>query len=126
MRILPLLSSSSSNSNDQAKSAQSRQRLIRSEAKLGGQLFGAVNKGHDRQFFCLDRNSWVWHEAWTDNGGHKHSITTRYDVTPNGVFKIQNGGSYQSLNSSEASNLYNAVDLYSRKITEAYQTGQIA
>ena len=61
--------------------------LIRHEAKIGAEVFGAIPKGTNREFFCLDRHTWVWHEEWKDQNGQKHVRTTRYDVRPDGVLK---------------------------------------
>lgn len=94
--------------------------LIRSEAIEGGKLFGKVPKGHNRQFFCLDEHTWVWHEAWSDKDGN-HSLTTRYEIRPNGVFKVQNGSSYQGLSVAEAKNLLRAARLYTQRILPSYQ-----
>ena len=77
--------------------------LIRHEAKIGGELFGAVAPGGRREFFCLDEHTWVWHEEWLENGERKIR-TTRYDVRPNGILKSQNGD-YKAVASDEARNL---------------------
>lgn len=98
-----------------------RRKLLRREAVIGGTLFGPVPKGHDRQFFCLDKHTWVWHEAWTDGNGNYHSINTRYDVRPDGVFKSQNGSGYQKLSKQEARNLYFASGAYLKRMTSEYQ-----
>lgn len=89
--------------------------LLHWSAKVGGELFGPVPKGTRREFFCLDRRTWVWHEEWNDKTGH-HIVTTRYDVRPNGVFKSQGANSYQALSSEEARNLYNAITLYYQRV----------
>lgn len=94
-------------------------RLINEEAKIGGQLFGVIPKGHTRQFFCLDEHTWVWHESWSDKSGN-HSLMTRYEVRPNGIFKVQNGGSYQSLSENEAKNLVAAAKIYASKVISGY------
>ena len=94
--------------------------LIRQEAIEGGKLFGPIAKGHDRQFFCLDEHRWVWHESWSDKNG-VHNLTTRYEIRPNGVFKVKNGGTYQGLSSTEAANLLQAAKLYAAKILPNYQ-----
>jgi hypothetical protein len=116
MNILPKFSN---NKPDQTTSIIDN--LIRQEAQIGGQLFGPIPKGHDRQFFCLDEHTWVWHETWTDRNG-SHNTNTRYEIRPNGVFKVQNGGTYQSLSDSESKNLLRAAQLYVNKILPAYQT----
>ncbi|MBP9132365.1 hypothetical protein KBF61_04495 [Candidatus Saccharibacteria bacterium] len=69
---------------------QKRRELIRAEAALGAKLFGEVPEGHTRSFFCLDRNTWIWHETWLDDSGQKLQVTTRYTVYPNTVIKTQN------------------------------------
>jgi len=94
--------------------------LIRREAEIGGRLFGPVPEGHERQFFCLDAHTWVWHESWQENGKQR-SVTTRYEVRPNGVLKIQDGQGYQRLSRTEARNLYQATELYRQRVGAEYQ-----
>jgi hypothetical protein len=89
--------------------------LIRHEAKIGGQLFGAVPKNRRREFFCLDEHTWVWHEEWTDNTGQQRVQTTRYDIRPTGFFKAQ-GGQYKPLNESETLRLYDAMNVYNTRV----------
>jgi hypothetical protein len=102
------------------KRAQFKKALIHFEARIGGQLFGPIQKGHRREFFCLDEHTWVWHEEWKDKQGH-HAVTTRYDVRPNGVFKSQGHLSYQPLTKEEARNFYRAVGLYGERIDNEYR-----
>lgn len=90
--------------------------LLHYEAKLGGELFGPIPENGRREFFCLDRHTWVWHEEWVDEHGKRHALTTRYDVRPSGVVKSQGAHSYQSLSEAEARNLYAAVDLYGKRV----------
>lgn len=97
--------------------ADEQRNLIRKEAVLGGTLFGPLPKGHTRQFFCLDEHTWIWHEEWVDKAGRKHVLTTRYDVRPNGVVKVQNGQGYQALSPTEARNFRDAVRLYYQRVT---------
>lgn len=95
--------------------------LMRHEAEIGGQLFGPVPKGGRREFFCLDAHTWVWHEEWTDQAGH-HAKTTRYDVRPDGILKVQDGH-YQSVTPQEATRLYQAAELYrDRAAKEIYSS----
>lgn len=93
--------------------------LIRREAEIGGSLFGPVAKGHRRDFFCLDQHTWVWHEEWQQDG-KRQQLTTRYEVRPNGVLKIQGNRPYQRLSSDEARNLYRAAQLYRQKVGTEY------
>lgn len=95
--------------------------LIHHEAKIGGKLFGEVPTGTRREFFCLDKHTWVWHEEWTDRAtGKRRIMTTRYDVRPDGVLKSQSGQSYHKLRGTEASNFYKAVELYGQQVTAEY------
>ena len=89
--------------------------LIHWEGKVGGQLFGELPNGGRREFFCLDKNTWVWHEEWTDNAG-RHAVTTRYDVRPGGIVKSQGNNNYQTLSPEELRNFVNAVNLYSQRV----------
>ncbi len=95
--------------------------LIRREAKIGGEIFGAVPEGTRREFFCLDEHTWIWHEEWIDEGGQRQIRTTRYDIRPNGILKAQEGQSYTRLNKGEADRLREAVHKYNQRIrTELY------
>jgi hypothetical protein len=104
----------------QQKTAALERELLQIEAEIGGQLFGSVPKGHVRQFFCLDRHTWVWHEEWLE-GRQRRVVTTRYDVRPNGILKLQDGKPYQRLSDDEAVNLYRAVELYGKRVGAKYQ-----
>ena len=96
--------------------------LIRHEARIGGTVFGPIPAGRRREFFCLDRHTWVWHEEWTDNNGKHRVMTTRYDVRPNGVLKSQNGSHYQPLGEDEAQKLLRAAELYNQKVHKEIYT----
>lgn len=89
--------------------------LIRHEARIGGQLFGEVPAGVRREFFCLDKHTWVWHEEWTDQDGQVRVITTRYDIRPNGIIKSQNGN-YQNVSPEEGKRLYEAAKIYLQRV----------
>ncbi|MDB5185247.1 MAG: hypothetical protein JWN38_1055 [Candidatus Saccharibacteria bacterium] len=103
-----------------------RRKLIADEAAIGGQLFGPVPEGHRREFFCLDEYTWIWHEEWLDAAGQRQSLTTRYEVRPNGVLKSQANNPYRMVTGDEAFNLYQAVDLYERRVGEYYAQQQAA
>lgn len=101
---------------DEDRRAKLYRDFIHHEAKIGGQLFGPIPKGHRREFFCLDRHTWVWHEEWTDNSGDYRIMTTRYDVRPTGILKSQNGSHYQHVTIKEAENLMHAAKVYNQRI----------
>jgi hypothetical protein len=95
--------------------------LMRREAELGGQVFGPIPANRRREFFCLDKNTWIWHEEWADNMGVKQSKTTRYDVRPTGILKAQANGTYHSVSKEESQNLIQAAQIYtSRALSELY------
>jgi hypothetical protein len=90
--------------------------LIRREAKIGGEIFGSVPQGGRREFFCLDRHTWVWHEEWLNADGKRQIRTTRYDVRPTGILKAQDGQGYQRVSRAEAERLRDAVHTYNHRI----------
>lgn len=113
MTLLKLLSNTQ---QDEERRQQAYRDLIRREAKVGGSLFGPVHPNGRREFFCLDENTWVWHEEWIDQNGLRHSVTTRYDVRPNGILKAQDQQPYQYIGVDEAKRLFNAVSLYNQRV----------
>ena len=99
------------------KRAEARRSLLHYAARIGGEVFGPIPKGHRREFFCLDRHTWIWHEEWTDPWTKKHhAVMTRYDIHPSGVLKSQGPNSYQRLSLQEARNLYQAVGIYKERV----------
>ena len=98
------------------------QKLIRREARIGGRLFGAVPPGHHREFFCLDENTWIWHEDRLDDNGNRQQIITRYDIYADGVYKRQNNEiEYRQLTASETANLDQAINLYQQAVSDIYR-----
>lgn len=96
--------------------------LIRRESEIGAQLFGPLPRGHRREFFCLDENTWIWHEEWLDTDRHTQSSTTRYELHQNGVLKVQEGARYSYLDGQELANLLQAIQLYYERVArEVYK-----
>jgi len=108
--------------DDFRRQQQEYNAMLRAEARIGGQLFGPIPAGHQRDFFCLDEHTWVWHEQWLGSDGKPQSVTTRYEVRPTGVLKIQNNQSYQAISHSEAKNLLRAAYLYVERVKQYYQS----
>ena len=94
----------------------SQRQLIEKESKIGAELFGPIPKGHRREFFCLDETAMVWYEEWEDMNGQTQSMTTRYEVHPNGILKAQDGQQYSYVTEHEARNLLKAAQLYSKRV----------
>ncbi len=107
-------------SEEQTQIDEYRQ-LIKQEATIGGELFGPVSAGRTREFFCLDKNTWIWHEEWAEPTGKRQSKTTRYDIRPDVILKAQNNGTYHVVDKQEARHLVQAAKLYhDRVLTEIY------
>jgi hypothetical protein len=97
--------------------------LIKREAQIGGTLFGPIPKGGRREFFCLDEHTWIWYEEWIDSKTNKRRTrTTRYDVRPDSIIKVQDGNQRIAISGDEAGRFYDAVCAYERKVKhELYQ-----
>lgn len=100
------------------RKAELYRNLIRHEAKIGGKLFGPIAPGGRREFFCLDANTWVWHEEWVDRSGQRQAKTTHYSVRPDAVLKTVDGSSYQVVSPDEAYRLYQAAKTYRQKVNQ--------
>ncbi len=120
MKLIPKISPRNITTSDQ-RHAQAYRDLLRMEARMGGELFGAIPAGHRREFFCLDERTWVWHEEWTDGRGKAHAVTTRYDVRPQGILKSQGSNSYQLVQGTELKNLFQAARLYRDNVAQQLQ-----
>jgi hypothetical protein len=105
---------------DGQRRAELEKALIHYEAKIGSTLFGPIPAGHRREFFCLDRHTWIWHEEWTDATGKRQTMMTRYTVRPDGVLKSQGSNSYQKLSGNEARHFYQAVNMYAQRVHNEY------
>jgi hypothetical protein len=101
------------------KSGMSQRQLIAKESAIGRQLFGSIPKGHHREFFCLDKNTWIWYESWVDKRTGRHEeVTTRYEVHPEYVMKVQDGQPYQELTGQELHNFTLAVHQYYARVAQ--------
>ncbi len=102
--------------------ALTERQLIQMESEIGKTLFGPIPKGHRREFFNLDEKTWIWHEEYTDANKQQRSITTKYEVQPNGVLKVQDGARYSYLEGEELENFGLAVQIYYERVArEIYQ-----
>lgn len=93
------------------------QDLTRRELAITRDLLGPQPKGGQRDFFCLDKNTWVWYEEWVDDNRQKQQVTTKYLVRPTEIVKSQNGGAYHRLSIEEAENFQRAVKAYAKKVS---------
>ncbi len=90
--------------------------LLHHEARIGGKLFGPIQQGHKREFFCLDESTWIWHEEWQDKSGQRRSRTTRYSVRPGSIVKTQDGQPEKLLTKNEAARFFDAVRAYDKNV----------
>ncbi len=110
-------------------STLSEKQLVKLEAVIGAQLFGAVPGGVRREFFCQDAKTWIWYEQSPQNGKGQ-ALTTEYHVEPQGVLKVQNGKKIGYIEGEELENLALATRMYyERVMRELYKrdprTGQL-
>jgi hypothetical protein len=92
-----------------------RRDLIRREAKIGKEIFGPIQKGHDREFFRLDKQTWIWQETWIDNGSKKSKIT-KYMIRERDIVKSIDGSAYQKVSLKEAKHLESAIKIYVSRV----------
>lgn len=109
--------------------ALTERELIQLESEIGSQLFGPIPKGHRREFFNLDPQTWIWYEESLDANGKTQTATTRYELQDKGILKVQEGARYTFLDGQELKNFTLAVQLYyERVMRDVYhrdpQTGQ--
>lgn len=93
-----------------------RRELLRRESRIGASLFGPLPRKGQREFFCLDETTWIWYEQWVDEKGKTQSVTTRYEVGPEGVLKVQDGARYRYVDAYELGNLLAAARLYRQRV----------
>ena len=83
--------------------AEAERKLINAESALGRMLFGEVQPGHQREFFCLQKNVWIWYED---------GKTIRYEVRESGVFKKVDRGHYTKISGEELEHFRAATKAY--------------
>lgn len=107
-----------SNSSSHAQQEKILADLMRRESEIGRQLFGPVPNGVKREFFCLDEQTWIWHEE-----SAKGTKVTKYLVKDKEIVKSVNGAHYERISNEEAKNLRDAALLYREKVnTTLYNT----
>ena len=99
--------------------------LLDLESELGSQIFGPAPNGIRREFFNLNENSWIWHEEYTDGNGNLRKFTTRYEIQPDKVVKIQPGPRYFEVKGQELANFHAAVSAYHKAVlSQIYRKNQ--
>ena len=104
--------------------------LIQLESEIGATIFGE-KPAHvtRREFFNLDKDTWIWYEEVADGKGGRQELTTRYEIQAKGILKIQPNYQYTYLEGAELQNFILATkEYYERVSRQLYkkdpQTGQ--
>lgn len=95
--------------------------LINHEAAIGARILGPAPDGRQRQFFCMDSHTWIWHETWRDEKGRVRTQHVQYDVRHDSILKRINGGSPRRVVGQELHNFDAAVSRYYHEVaSEVY------
>ncbi len=85
--------------------------LINAESTLGRTVFGPIMPGHQREFFLLKKNVWIWYED---------GYTMRYEIRQNGVYKrVNEDEKYTKVTGEELENFKNATKAYLKLIKQS-------
>lgn len=110
--------------NDDRKQLNITRDLLRREAEIGGSLFGPVPKGNKRQFFQLQKHTWVWVEQYTVDG-QQRTKTTKYLMKPTELLKSVDGSHYERTSIQEARHFEKAVHLYVERVNSEMYSNSI-
>jgi len=100
-----------------AQRAARERELIQRESKIGATLFGPIPVGHTREFFNLDRYTWVWFEEWYDiNTKTTKSMNVRYEFQTSGVLKIVDNVPSGYVVGQELVQLLTAIYTYEKRV----------
>ena len=101
-----------------SKTERIQREILEIEAKIGAEIFGPLEKGRKRSFFCLNRYTWVWHEQWIDHQKSVQTMMTYYHIRSTGIVKSSGNNDYKALSEKEFHNFVSAVKNYSQIIPE--------
>ncbi len=110
---MPLLPKLPSKSNTE----RIHREILETESKVGAEIFGPIEKGRQRSFFCLNKYTWVWHEQWIENKTPK-SLMTYYHIRHNGILKSSGNQDYKPLSQNELDNFIKAAEIYEKTVPE--------
>ncbi len=112
----PMASSSQMSSH---KREARRKELIKQESAIGATLFGKIPEGHQREFFCLDEYTWIWHESWIDEVTKAtKTMHVRYEFQPRGVLKIVDGIATGFVAGDELKYLLQSMTTYYKRVSK--------
>lgn len=103
---------------DRPLKKMTERQLIQLESEIGVTIFGKMSPGVTRrEFFNLDKDTWIWHEEVVSADGKKQELTTRYEIQPKGILKIQPNYHYSYLEGEELRNFVLAVKEYYERVS---------
>lgn len=92
--------------------------LIQLESQVGATVFGEKPAHvYRREFFNLNENTWIWHEEVRTSSGENKEMTTRYEIQPHGILKVQPGPHYKYIEGQELQNFVLAVKEYYERVS---------
>ena len=104
---------------DLASRKVTKRELISLESQIGRDIFGPVPENVvRREFFNLDKDTWMWHEEIRSSDGTKLEHTIRYEVQGQGILKVMSGPRYVYLDGQELTNFVMATKEYYERVSK--------
>lgn len=102
---------------DRSLKTLTERELIQLESQIGATVFGPASpQVVRREFFNLDKDTWIWHESVKQSDGTMQEVTVRYEVQPKGILKVHPGPRYDYLEGEELRNFVLAVNEYYERV----------
>ncbi len=123
MRRLPKMSFFSyllKNTNNPKIKLSRERKLIKFESTFGRKLFGKIDQNRQREFFCLDYDTWVWYEKIRLSDGSIKENSIKYLLRERDILKSLNGELYSVVSKDETKNLLTAIKEYVKIIQNEY------
>ena len=111
------------NKKDRPLQKLTERELIQLESQIGVTVFGQMPPHvKRREFFNLDESTWIWYEEIIKPDGKTEELTTRYEIQPKGILKIQPNYRYSYLEGVELQNFVLAAkEYYERVMRQLYR-----
>lgn len=91
--------------------------LIQLESEIGATILARSRRMLRDENFNLDKDTWIWYEEVADGKGGRQELTTRYEVQPKGILKIQPNYRYSYLEGDELQNFVLATKEYYERVS---------
>ncbi|MCY3804363.1 MAG: hypothetical protein OXF85_00585 [Candidatus Saccharibacteria bacterium] len=111
--MLNLATKPAQSQKDKSKKDLDYSKLIKQEAQLGGLLFGVIEKGAQREFFCWDETNWIWYDKWYDQNCQLKEVAIRYKILDSKIYKQYfNSDKWYKLDVAESQHLLEMIQAY--------------